>query len=149
MLYIKRFESLSQSELYTILQLRNDIFVVEQNCPYLDIDDLDQHSFHIFLTHNSQIIAYARLIDPDIVYSNSAAIGRVLVKQAFRHQGHARTIIKACIHHALKTYESNTITLSAQSYLIDFYQSLGFSIIGDAYLEDGIPHIKMMLRQKK
>lgn len=149
MLFIKRFESLSLSELYRILQVRNQVFVVEQNCPYLDIDGLDQQSFHVFLKQNNQIIAYARLIDPDIVYRNSAAIGRVLVKQGFRHQGHAKTIMKACIDHALETYDTSTITLSAQSYLTDFYQSLGFIIKGDDYLEDGIPHIKMTLTIKK
>lgn len=142
---IKQFQELKTTELYDILSLRNEIFVVEQNCIYQDIDYVDQLSNHIFIKDGEKIIAYARLIKPNVIYNNSLAIGRVMVKKEYRHKGLAKKLMVFVIEQAKIKYPLTSITISAQSYLIDFYRSLGFISASGEYLEDGIPHVKMIL----
>lgn len=142
---IKQFQELKTTELYDILSLRNEIFVVEQNCIYQDIDYVDQLSNHIFIKDGEKIIAYARLIKPNVIYNNSLAIGRVMVKKEYRHIGLAKKLMVFVIEQAKTKYPLTSITISAQSYLIDFYRSLGFISASGEYLEDGIPHVKMIL----
>lgn len=140
----KKFEELNVNELYAILQLRSKVFVVEQNCPYQDMDDIDQKSFHLFGTENNQVIAYARLIPENISYPE-ASIGRVVVDPAHRGKELGKVLMVKAIEQMNKLFNSKQITISAQLYLLKFYNELGFKEIGETYLEDNIPHIKMKL----
>ncbi|MCF7925983.1 MAG: GNAT family N-acetyltransferase [Candidatus Izimaplasma sp.] len=149
MIVIKHYDMLTKSELYAILKLRNEVFIVEQTCPYQDIDMLDQKSYHAYYKKNDEIIGYARLIDPNVVYPNSLAIGRVLVKHSYRNQGYAKKLMRKLMSFAFETYKETRITISAQSHLLKFYQTLGFKKISDPYLEDNIPHVKMIIDKKK
>ncbi|MFA9392037.1 MAG: GNAT family N-acetyltransferase [Prolixibacteraceae bacterium] len=139
---LKTFDELSNAELYELLKLRSEIFVVEQNCVYLDLDDFDQEALHLFIKENTHIIAYVRLLQPGSRFKE-ASIGRVVTKSAFRNKGVSRSLMLAAIEHIEKKWELPVIKLSAQSYLCSFYESLGFKIVTEEYLEDGIPHFGM------
>ncbi|NND88382.1 MAG: GNAT family N-acetyltransferase [Flavobacteriaceae bacterium] len=140
---IKTFEQLSTKELYELLQLRSEVFVVEQDCVYQDIDGKDEMALHIIGSYQDKIVAYTRCFDSGI-YFDRAAIGRVIVREGYRKEGFGHDIMKASIEAIKKRFETEKIQLSAQTYLIDFYRSHGFQTIGDEYLEDGIPHIAMI-----
>lgn len=140
---LKNFEELSLKELYEILQLRSEIFVVEQDCVYQDIDDKDQKALHVFGKKNGVIVAYARCFGAKI-YFDEAAIGRVVVKENQRESGIGHQLIKASIKGIEAHYKTINIKVSAQQYLIKFYEAHGFKIVGKGYLEDGIPHIAMV-----
>lgn len=142
-IFIKTFEELNTQELYKLLQLRSEIFVVEQNCVYQDIDDKDQNAIHVLGVKNDTIVAYTRVLKPGDYFKNTA-IGRVVVKDSERKYGYGKTIMKATIAYIENTLKESTIELSAQTYLLKFYQSLGFVEEGEEYLEDDIPHIKMV-----
>lgn len=141
--YVKNFEELSLKELYQVLQLRSEVFVVEQNCIYQDIDGKDEKALHVLGFKNNKLVAYTRCFPPG-EYFDKAAIGRVLVKQNHRKHDLGHTILKASIEAIANCYQTSEIKLSAQTYLIDFYKSHGFKQIGERYLEDGIPHIGMV-----
>jgi len=140
---IKTWEQLKTKELYSILKLRSKVFVVEQNCVYPDIDGKDHEALHIIGKDDSGIVAYTRCFSPGI-YFTEAAIGRVVVKQEMRKFGYGYEIMKASIEALKSRYPTSVIKLSGQTYLIKFYESLGFRTIGESYLEDGIPHIAMI-----
>lgn len=140
---IKTFEEFSLNELYQVLQLRSEVFVVEQDCVYQDIDGKDQKALHILGYKNDVLVAYTRCFDKGI-YFEEAAIGRVIVKENYRKFGYGHAIIEASIIAIQERFKTNKIKLSAQRYLIDFYESHGFKTIGEGYLEDGIPHIAMV-----
>ena len=138
----KKFSELNITELYEILQLRAEIFVVEQDCVYQDMDFKDQKSLHVFGYKNDKIIAYTRIFRPGDYFGN-ASIGRVLVVASERKYGFGHDLMKASIA-AIKTHFKVTeITISAQKYLKEFYETHHFMQIDDEYLEDGIPHIRM------
>ena len=138
----KKFSELNITELYEILQLRAEIFVVEQDCVYQDMDFKDQKSLHVFGYKNDKIIAYTRIFRPGDYFDN-ASIGRVLVVASERKYGFGHDLMKASIA-AIKTHFKVTeITISAQTYLKKFYETHHFIQIDDEYLEDGIPHIRM------
>jgi ElaA protein len=139
----KKFNQLSLSEFYEILRLRSEVFVVEQNCVYQDIDDKDQKALHVLGYKNEEIIAYARCFAPGI-YFDEAAIGRILVKEAHRATGAGHEIVSASIKAISENFKTTSIHISAQEYLIDFYKSHGFEVKGKGYLEDGIPHVAMV-----
>ncbi|NCT10944.1 MAG: GNAT family N-acetyltransferase [Flavobacteriia bacterium] len=139
---IKQFSKLSLSELYQILQLRSEVFVVEQDCVYQDIDFKDQKALHILGFKNDRIIAYTRIFKPDDYFEN-ASIGRVVVKENERKFGYGHELMKVSIEAIKSKYHQDKITISAQLYLKKFYESHGFTQIGEIYLEDGIPHIRM------
>ncbi|WP_233897594.1 GNAT family N-acetyltransferase [Tenacibaculum piscium] len=141
---IKKFTELTTSELYEILQLRSEVFVVEQNCVYQDIDGKDQKALHILGIKQGKIIAYTRLFNSG-EYFETPSIGRVLVKENQRKFGYGHHLIKASVYAIFDYYNENKITISAQKYLIKFYESHGFKKIGKEYLEDGIPHVKMKI----
>jgi len=141
---VKTFEELSNSELYSILQLRSEVFVVEQNCAYQDLDGTDQKSIHLFGVENDKVLAYARLIPPGISYE-TASIGRVVVSTSIRSKGAGKELMKQAIQNIEILFKTKNITISAQEYLIKFYNDLGFKETGNTYLEDNIPHIKMKL----
>ncbi len=140
---IKSFTELTSNELYKILQLRSEVFVVEQNCVYQDIDAKDQKALHVIGYKNNNIIAYTRIFKPGD-YFLEASIGRVVVKQSERKYNYGHQIVKASIKAIKDNFNETTIKISAQTYLIKFYNSLGFKQIGNEYLEDDIPHIAMI-----
>lgn len=142
---VKTYEELSKEELYNLLQLRIEVFVIEQDCPYQDVDGKDQKSIHVW-TNNEEgkPTAYLRIVAPGVSYSNPS-IGRVLTKETERKGGLGRKLMEEGIRVCKKHYPNKTIRISAQEYLLDFYTSLGFVKVGDMYLEDDIPHIEMTL----
>ena len=140
-----RFAELTVDELYAILQLRNEVFVVEQQCPYQDLDDKDQHAWHLTGWQENKLMAYTRLLPPGIAFEEPS-IGRVVTSSAIRGTGIGRILMQKSIEHCQELFGNIPIQIGAQRYLESFYQSLGFEIVGDPYLEDGIPHIHMVLR---
>ena len=140
---IKIFEELTVSELHDLLQLRSQVFVVEQDCVYQDIDGKDQKALHVIGKKESKIIAYTRCFAPGF-YFEEAAIGRVVVEESQRRFGYGHEIMKASVAAIEKKFCTKNIKLSAQKYLIKFYESHGFITTGKGYLEDGIPHIAMV-----
>jgi len=139
----KTFKELTLDELYTILQLRSAVFVVEQNCVYQDIDDKDQNALHIMGYKQDKLVAYTRVFKPED-YFEYASIGRVLVKAGERHLKYGVAIMEASVNAIEKRYNETKIKISAQTYLKRFYNNLGFFEVGEGYLEDGIPHIEMI-----
>lgn len=139
----KTFKELTIEELYAILQLRSEIFVVEQNCVYQDIDYKDQNALHVMGLKDDKLVAYTRLFKPND-YFEYASIGRVLVRDSARHLKYGHHIMKASITAIRVHYNETKIKISAQTYLKHFYNSLEFREIGEEYLEDGIPHITML-----
>ncbi|MEO7523124.1 MAG: GNAT family N-acetyltransferase [Ferruginibacter sp.] len=142
-LVYKAFNELSVSELYIILKLRSEIFVVEQNCVYLDTDDKDQASFHLCGWLNDNLVAYARILPPGIAFAE-ASIGRVSTSISYRKNGKGRQLMEKAIDITLNQFKGAGIQIGAQLYLEKFYSSLGFYQIGDGYMEDGIQHIHML-----
>ena len=139
----KLFNELTIDELYGVLKLRSKVFVVEQDCVYLDIDEKDKISIHVLGKKNSKIIAYARIFKPGD-YFKEAAIGRVVVDKNYRGSGYAYDIMKTSINLVQDKFNETSIKVSAQTYLKKFYNNLGFYQVGEDYLEDGIPHIAMI-----
>ena len=141
--FTKSFSELTTNELYSILQLRSEVFVVEQDCVYQDVDDKDQKALHVIGFKNNKLVAYTRIFKPGDYFKN-ASIGRVVVAKNEREFGYGHEIIKHSIE-AIKNHFSETaIKISAQTYLKKFYESHGFQQVGEEYLEDGIPHIGMI-----
>ena len=138
----KYFSELNTIELYKILQLRSEVFVVEQDCVYQDIDFKDQKALHIIGYKNNKIVAYTRIFKPGDYFDN-ASIGRVLVVASERKYGFGHELMKASITAIKKHFKVTKITVSAQKYLKKFYETHLFTQIGEEYLEDGIPHIRM------
>ncbi|NPA43029.1 MAG: GNAT family N-acetyltransferase [Chlorobi bacterium] len=141
---IKSFDELTKDELYRLLQLRAAVFVTEQNCPYLDPDGKDLTARHLLLYDEGTLAGYARLFGPGEYFPNHAAVGRVVTDPAFRKRGYGYRIMEAALEELSRLYPGVPVEISAQTYLIPFYQKLGFRQMGNAYLEDGIPHVRMI-----
>lgn len=139
---IKTFENLSSQELYDILKLRSQIFVVEQNCVFLDMDDKDKLSLHLFGTFDDKIVAYSRLLNTGICFDN-ASIGRVVVDANYRDRKWGHDLMREAIAGIKSHFGESKITIGAQLYLQKFYESHGFVQTSEMYLEDDIPHIEM------
>ncbi len=139
---IKRFEALSTKELYALLQLRAEVFIVEQNCVYQDIDGKDEKALHLIGEDNGEIVAYARLFKPHD-YFDQASIGRVVVKEHSRSKKLGHILMREAIQVIKTHFDQRKITISAQFYLKKFYESHGFIQTSEMYLEDDIPHIEM------
>lgn len=139
---IKRFNELSLNELYQLLQLRSEVFVVEQNCVYQDIDYKDARAIHLLGTSDNELVAYARLFAAGD-YFEDASIGRVVVAQKNRAEKHGHTLMREAIAAVEVYFNTQKITISAQLYLQKFYESHGFVVVSDVYLEDDIEHIRM------
>ena len=140
----KKFDELTSPELYAILQLRNEVFVVEQNCVFQDADNKDQQSFHFMGWMNDKLIAYTRLVPAGIIY-DTASIGRVVTSSSLRRTGIGNELMERSIEKTKELFGEKSIKLGAQLYLKNFYESLGFTQSSDIYLEDGIEHIEMIL----
>lgn len=140
---IRSYEALSKDELYALLNLRSEIFVVEQNCAYQDVDYQDQKALHVLGYVNNELVAYTRLFKAGD-YFDKASIGRVLVKKNFRALNYGNLIMEVSMVTIETRFKEDTIKISAQRYLKNFYNRLGFVEDGEPYLEDGIPHIGMI-----
>ena len=140
----KKFDALSPHELYAILQLRNEVFVVEQNCVYQDADNKDLQSHHLMGWQDEQLVAYTRLIPPGIAYAEQS-IGRVVTSPAARKSGIGRALMQQSINESRRLFGDHIIRIGAQLYLQQFYASMRFVPTGGIYLEDGIEHIQMLL----
>lgn len=141
------FDELNNRELYEILRLRAEVFVVEQQCPYLDLDRYDYKAQHLLMfsdTHN--LIGYTRLFASNDYFQDFASVGRVVNSPSVRGRGLGKILMAESIHRIKQIYPHQPIKIGAQSYLLKFYSSLGFSSTGDEYLEDGIPHTYMILK---
>jgi len=141
-LYVKRFQELTPDELYAILKLRVDVFVVEQRCPYPELDDLDRAALHVWLEDEAGIEAYVRVLDKG-VKSLNAALGRVIAVR--RRMGLGTKIVQAGIDAAREVFGADAVYVEAQTYASGLYEKLGFRQVSEEFLEDGIPHIKMLL----
>lgn len=139
---IKPFNDLSVQELYEILRLRIEVFIVEQNCIYQDIDSKDHKALHVLGYYNGELAAYCRLFDAGDYFEN-ASIGRVIVAQKFRDKKWGNNLMIEAIARVKEHFNKTNITISAQMYLQKFYESHGFIKTSEMYLEDDIPHIEM------
>jgi ElaA protein len=140
---VKSFEELLPEELYQLLRLRSEVFVVEQNCVFLDLDNKDQQSIHLMGWINNNLAVYVRILPPGLAY-DEPSIGRVVSSPAYRRTGAGRILMEKAIELTSDIYKGENIRIGAQYYLKNFYGSLGFEIQGDIYLEDGIDHIEML-----
>ncbi|MBS0026404.1 GNAT family N-acetyltransferase [Chitinophaga sp. 22321] len=141
---IKSFEELTTAELYAILHLRSEVFVIEQNCAYQDLDYSDQKALHLMGTDDSGVLlAYTRIFGPGIKYTE-ASIGRVVTSPLVRGKGAGRELMERSIAELQQHYGKIPIKIGAQQYLQKFYGTLGFEQTSEMYLEDGIPHIEML-----
>lgn len=140
---LKSFDKLAVNELYAILRLRTEVFVVEQNCVFQDMDNKDQQCHHLMGWNDNLLAAYTRLVPPGVSYEQ-ASIGRVVTSPLARGGGLGKTLMEKSIEELTNLYGPGIIKIGAQLYLKKFYQSLGFSQIGDIYDEDGIDHIHMI-----
>lgn len=143
----KKFEDLKPGELYAILQLRSEVFVVEQNCVFLDMDNKDQVSHHLMGWQGDKLVAYSRIVPAGISYVEFS-IGRIVSSPAVRGQGIGRVLVDKSIQLAYNLHGKGVIRIGAQYYLRGFYESFGFHAAGDIYLEDNIEHIEMLLLTK-
>lgn len=140
----KKFEELNCIELYQIMALRQEVFVVEQDCPYLDADGKDLKAWHLVGYLEDDLVAYARLLPQGVSYPSDNSIGRILTSQNVRGQGIGKKLVEESLRQLEIIFGTRNNKISAQCYLIEFYQSLGYKIVGEEYLEDGIPHIEMI-----
>ncbi|WP_437918216.1 GNAT family N-acetyltransferase [Sphingobacterium sp. LRF_L2] len=144
---IKPFSALTPNELYEILQLRIDVFMLEQQCLYRECDNKDVQAFHLFGVYEGKIVAYARLLPKKISYED-LSIGRVVVHPSFRKYGLGKILMQEAISYWHQIFPNSPIRISGQLYLQRFYEDLGFEKVSEVYLEDDIPHIEMLLEQE-
>lgn len=140
---IKNFSELNIEELYNILKARQEVFVVEQTCPYLDADGSDEDAIHIWAEKDGRIIAYCRVFNKGIKYPE-ASIGRVLTSKEARKSGLGKTLMHIAVNTISAKFHTDAIRISAQDHLLQFYSELGFTDTGKKYLEDDIPHTEML-----
>jgi len=150
---IKKFKDLSVTELYDILRLRSEIFVLEQKCIYLDADGNDEKSLHILGYVKtpkgiSKLVAYARVVPPGTIFK-TVSIGRVVVDEKYRGKENGHLLMEKSIKETIKKYKPEIISISAQTHLEKFYNRAGFKAVGKIYLDCDIPHVKMLLKSKK
>lgn len=143
---IKKFNQLKVEEIYKILALRNKVFIVEQECAYLDCDDKDLNSYHLFSEENGEVVAYLRILEKGVSY-DEISIGRVAVNKNYRGKGISREMMLKAIEFIENNLKEDTIKIQAQAYLLNFYSSLGFKAVSEEYLEDNIPHIDMLYKK--
>lgn len=140
------FDRLTPYELYDIMALRQEVFVVEQNCPYLDADGKDLQSWHLMgRNEEGKLVAYTRLLPKGLAYEDYVSIGRVVTSPSARGTGVGKILMQRSIEMCRHLFGNQPIKIGAQSYLLKFYESFGFQSTGEEYLEDGIPHTKMTL----
>ncbi|MGN1053947.1 MAG: GNAT family N-acetyltransferase [Erysipelotrichaceae bacterium] len=141
-LFVRRFDELDIHDLYEIMKLRCDVFIVEQECHYEDIDGRDINAIHVYLKDNNEIVGYLRILDKGVVFKE-VSIGRVIAKR--RRVGIGSELLKAGLKAAKKYYNADKIKIEAQVYAKSFYERVGFKVCGAEFLEDGIPHVPMVV----
>ncbi len=144
---IKSFAELSVPELYEILKIRQEVFIVEQTCDYLDADGYDDKAIHLWAENNGEILAYCRLFEAGIKYQE-ASIGRVLTNSNYRNLSLGKTLMKFALFIIEARFRAGDVRISAQDYLLKFYSEFGFQDTGKKYLEDDIPHTEMLKSYK-
>jgi ElaA protein len=140
---ISEFAELSNSALYDLLRLRQQVFVVEQGINYVDADGLDQRAVHMLCREDGELLAYQRCLEPGAYYSESA-MGRITVSAPARGRGLGRELVRRGIEHNLRRWPQQDIRINAQAYLEGFYHALGFMTQGDVFEDKGVPHIQML-----
>jgi ElaA protein len=141
---LRPWDRLTLAELYALLQFRQEVFVVEQTCPYLDADGKDPLAWHLWLANpECQMLAYCRLLPPGVSYPDHASIGRVISRSSHRATGLGRRLMVSALEETRRLWPESPIRISAQCYLEGFYTSLGFQGLGEIYMEDDIPHRAM------
>lgn len=143
---INAFDELTVQQLYTYLQLRVNVFVVEQKCPYPELDGYDEKAYHLAYLENEKLLAYARILPPGVKYDR-ISIGRVIVSEEVRGRGFAKELMKESLVFIQKNWPNQEVQLQAQTHLRSFYGSFGFDPISEDYDEDGIPHVDMVRNQ--
>ncbi len=142
----KKFHHLRNQELYDLLQLRSAVFVLEQNCIYQDLDNLDQKAIHLLgYQKKGNLVAYARVLPQNIPYADHCSIGRIISSIEMRGKGLGKEIMNKTLSYCKENYPGIPIKIMAQFYLLDFYKSFGFEEVGSKFPEDGIWHIDMVL----
>lgn len=144
-IFIKTFSELTTHELHDLIRLRLEVFVVEQNAAYQDLDDLDKESTHYFIKENGIIVSYLRTLKKGLKFRDDASIGRIVTKMSHRGKGYSRILLQKAIEDVLKT-EKN-ISIEGQTYLKTYYESFGFMVISEIYLLDGLDHYLMRLER--
>jgi len=141
--HTKSFDTLNNSELYSMLRLRSEVFVVEQDCVYLDLDNYDQNAHHLIaLNSENEVLCCARIVAPGVKYAG-ASIGRIVTSPTLRGTGRGKALVREAIDACCTLYPEAAITISAQQHLEAFYAAFDFETTSSPYLEDGIPHIQM------
>lgn len=140
---VKELSEMTTKELLTIFEERVKVFVVEQNCPYQEVDKADEHALHVSLLDKNTFVGYTRIID----YGTYVTFGRVLIIKEYRTRKLGSQLIEATLKEIETRYPRKDIKISAQHYLLDFYKKFGFEAISEMYLEDSIPHVDMLLRR--
>ena len=143
---VKSFGELNTNELYELLRLRSEVFVVEQNCVFLDQDNKDQQCYHLLLFSEGRLAAYCRLVPAGLSYAE-VSIGRVVSSPAYRGKGMGRKVMELAMQSCRDLFGAKPVRIGAQTYATAFYESLGFAAAGDPYDEDGIEHIEMVNHQ--
>jgi len=144
----RTFQALTLEQLYEIIRLRVDVFVVEQNCPYSDLDNKDQNAIHYTYTLNSgRVIGYLRILTKGVSYKE-VSIGRVIIDSEFRSFGYGHELMREALAYVKNTIGEDSVRISAQKHLEKYYASHGFKSTGKEYLEDGIPHVEMLRMQR-
>lgn len=147
--HVSDFDGLSVNDLYDLIAARVEVFIVEQNCPYQDVDGKDRHALHVWARDEANyVLAYARITHPGVRFKEPS-IGRVITTQAGRSRGLGRELMTRAIAVIEARYPQQAIRISAQQYLERFYQSLGFETVSESYLEDNIPHLEMLRSAKQ
>ena len=145
---VKHYTELTRDELYEILRARAEVFVVEQNCPYQDLDNKDLGAYHVYMREEGEIVGYLRVLDKGVSYPDTASIGRVITTARGRGRGIGLTLVLEGIRIARERFGQTALTISAQKYAVGFYEKAGFVPTDIEYLEDGIPHVRMLLGVK-
>lgn len=144
---LKNFDALLADELYRLLQLRQDVFIIEQQCIYRDLDEKDRDCYHLLMEKDGVAVACCRLVPPGLSYDGAASIGRVSTARPYRMEGWGIELMKEAMDAMERLWPGLDICISAQAYLEKFYMKFGFETISEPYLEDEIPHIKMIYRK--
>ena len=142
------FDQLSLKQLYDLLALRQEVFIIEQECLYLDADGKDFKGWHLVGYEKEDLVAYTRILPKGVSYENEVSIGRVVTAPKIRGKGMGKVLMRVTLEWTEKLFPRQSIRIGAQCYLIKFYEELGFQVAGEEYLEDGIPHIEMTIEGK-
>lgn len=143
---LKRFNELTVEELYKLLRVRNEVFVVEQDCVYQDCDNKDYEAYHLFCEDECEIIGCLRILNRGVSYEEMS-IGRVLVKEKYRHTGISREMMLKALKFIEEELMETEVRISAQVYIKKFYENAGFKVVSEEYLEDNIPHVQMLYKK--